>query len=200
MKARREQAAGRSSPLRSEELLPLNNESLRARPEAKSDAQQSPSPENSRGEAAALGPPELCNFVAKVATLGHLLQSRLAVPLLYPLNSRGMTDPLKASSMASQRWQRGDVILALGQVAPAALALSRVGSLLRLARACQRAPGGSTLRRRIPTDRCPESAGEKAPLDSLPNSCRETVHFLRPQVWRVLKPGEERATKHLKWR
>lgn len=143
---------------------------------------------------------ELCKFVAKVSTLGQLLQSRLALPLIYPLNSRGMTDPLKASAMVSQKWRRSDVILGLAQVAPAALVLSRVGSLLRLAHACHRLPGTRPSKSRNATL---DSAATKM-LDQtktqIPQPTRETVHFLRPQVWRVLKPGEERATKHLKWR
>lgn len=130
-------------------------------------------------------------MVAKTEVLAQLLKARVALPLLYPLNTRGLTDPLKPSAIVNNRWKREEVLLGLCQVAPIALALSRVGGLLKAANALKlMGPqgGSSTL-----------GAPKGAPLRQR-RVYRDSNHFLRPQVWRMLKPGEERATKHLRWR
>ncbi|KAL8275477.1 hypothetical protein Esti_000609 [Eimeria stiedai] len=140
------------------------------------------------------GAPELARLIAKVDVLAHLLKARVGLPLLYPLNSRGLTDPLQNTGIACSRWKREEILLGLSQVAPVALALSKVGSLLRGARALKLMGPSAGVGR--------ESLGG-APKGAPPRprrTYRESNHFLRPQVWRVVKPGEERATKHLKWR
>ncbi|OEH78702.1 uncharacterized protein LOC34619823 [Cyclospora cayetanensis] len=136
--------------------------------------------------------PNLSLLVAKTEVLAHLLKARVALPLLYPLNTRGLTDPLQPSPIASNRWKREDILLGLSQVAPLALSLSRVGGLLRAAQALKLMgpPAGATGALTVP---------KRASLRRK-QTYRDTNHFLRPQVWRVLKPGEERATKHLRWR
>lgn len=129
----------------------------------------------------------MCRMIAKADVLAQLLKARVGLPLLYPLNSRGLSNPLSPSAIASNKWKKEEVILGLSQVAPLALALSRVGGLLRAARALNAlGPVGA------PSRGSPQAAGRKL--------YRDANHFLRPQVWRVLKPGEERATKHLRWR
>lgn len=133
-------------------------------------------------------------MIAKLDVLAHLLKARVALPLLYPLNSRGLTDPLKPSAIASNKWERADILLGLSQVAPMALALSRVGGLLRAANALK-------VMGTIPQGPLGRASRTGGPLSRHRRIFyRDTNHFLRPQVWRVLKPGEERATKHLRWR
>lgn len=131
-------------------------------------------------------------MIAKAEVLAQLLKARVALPLLYPLNSRGLSDPLKPSAVSSSRWRREEILMGLSQVAPIALGLSRVGGLLRAANALKlMGPQGRV---------APGAPKRGGPSARQRRAYRDTNHFLRPQVWRLLKPGEERATKHLRWR
>ncbi|KAL8452533.1 hypothetical protein Emag_002322 [Eimeria magna] len=188
------------SPASSQKASKAIARSMTASKEGAHSSMQKGAPSNAGGplsERASerpFGAPELARFIAKVDVLAHLLKARVGLPLLYPLNSRGLTDPLQDTGIACSRWKREEILLGLSQVAPVALALSKVGGLLRGARALKLMgpPAGVG---RVALGGAPKGAPPRPR-----RAYRDTNHFLRPQVWRVMKPGEERATKHLKWR
>ncbi|PFH31638.1 hypothetical protein BESB_026120 [Besnoitia besnoiti] len=184
-----------------------------------SPSPSSPSPSPPLG-APAFSPDRLHSLFARADVLANLLHSRLALPLLYPLNSGGgLTNPLNVpggspgsdasalNSIASSRWKREEVVGALATVTPLVLAATSVSRFLKAAHAlsyysgptCGTQVSGRRLRdRRGGTPQTEENDGGRA--QAAPALGRSRVHFLRPQLWRVLKPGEEGRTKHLKWR
>uniref|UniRef100_A0A0G4HYT2 Uncharacterized protein n=1 Tax=Chromera velia CCMP2878 TaxID=1169474 RepID=A0A0G4HYT2_9ALVE len=133
-------------------------------------------------------------FFARATVLSNLLQSRLAVPLLYPLNTGAMTargadapKEEKNNPIASQKWQRDELAKGLSLMTPAIVGMTKIVHILKAANALSHHRGG--VARRVYVQR------KRTARDG-----RESLHLLRPQVWRLLKPGDENRTRHLKWR
>eukprot|EP00922_Rhytidocystis_sp_ex-Travisia-forbesii_P008836 GHVS01012921.1.p1 GENE.GHVS01012921.1~~GHVS01012921.1.p1 ORF type:complete len:253 (-),score=56.12 GHVS01012921.1:355-1113(-) len=239
----------------------------------------------------------LGSFFARCSLLSTLLQSRLALPLLYPLNPRAATDSMSLPPLSSNRWDRHAVSQSLGHVTPAIIALTKFTKLLKAGHALSHYKGGivrhtrggalresleERARRRImpcgavgvaghsgvghggvgvggvghggggvgvggvghggggvgiseveqvggiidgrlgvklEADKLDpkmlwhtheEDVGDgkkagartsRSSVSSRSNSRGSSrVHFLRPQLWRMLQPGNEQKTKHLHWR
>ncbi|KAF8820978.1 hypothetical protein IE077_004394 [Cardiosporidium cionae] len=133
--------------------------------------------------------PQLESFFARANILTQLIHSRLSIPLFYPsgwnsaeVTSFKITDSSVKKHKSNALDQQQDTLAA---VTPAIIALSKFAYILKAGQALSYYGGG---RKRY--TRKPRSATIE----------RSRLHFLRPQLWRVLKPGDEKRTRHLRWR
>eukprot|EP00386_Alphamonas_edax_P009203 GDKI01030317.1.p1 GENE.GDKI01030317.1~~GDKI01030317.1.p1 ORF type:complete len:162 (-),score=15.21 GDKI01030317.1:40-525(-) len=141
----------------------------------------------------------LKTFFARSSVVANLLHSRLALPLLYPLNPGSITDPfsvqngvlkgdadkLKNNPIASTKWDRRVLTKSLAHITPVIIGMSRFVHVLKAGNALAHYRGG--LSRPIFVPKRPPVGKHK-------------LHFLRPQVWRVLQPGNEWNTRFRNWR
>ncbi|CEM14672.1 unnamed protein product [Vitrella brassicaformis CCMP3155] len=133
-----------------------------------------------------IDPERLRTFFARASVVAHLLRSRLALPLLYPLNTQSFANqPDKHNPIASARWDAKTVARTLSHMTPAIIGMSRMVHLLKAGHALAHYRGGVKRHMYVLKKRKPG---------------QHRLHFVRPHVWNYLKPGDEHRTKHLKWR
>ncbi|GFE54869.1 ribose-phosphate pyrophosphokinase, putative [Babesia ovis] len=117
-------------------------------------------------------------FIAKATILARMAAMRLNRPLA--VEGRNDEKSLEASIMAVSLLKKGVGIMETAQAIHHKSPVASVGRLVGAADA-QVADGSDNTRN-----------GIAKPI--------ERVHNLHEQEWRVLKPGKERETRHLRWR
>jgi len=146
-------------------------------------------------------------FIAKASVLATLLRSRLAMPLLYPLNSAGLTttalndDNGGKNPIAASRWDKKVLTNTLGHMTPAVIGMSKVALMLKAANSLSHYHGGSTRRTAVARRTGSSSISRsRAAATNTRGGVKNRLHLLHPQVWRMLKPGDEKNTRFLPFR
>lgn len=125
-------------------------------------------------------------FFAKATILTNLLQSRMSIPLVYPLSSGGMA--LKVTNdKGSFQWDPELAARSMAQVTPAVIGMAKMTRFLKAGHALSNYQGGIQ-----------RSLGAAPIVNPLDNDKR--LHRLHPEFWRMQKPGSEWETRHLKKR
>lgn len=150
------------------------------------------------------------SFFARVSLLSNLLQSQLATPLLYPLNSRSLGgDGIRLSQMNNPKWDKATLTYGLAQVAPAISGLSRIATVLRAGHALRHFRGRSAKMVSQNRTRTIDSSSTnmfnnnsypKQKLSRVIKAEIEGLHLSKPQIWRMRRPLYESETVHLGWR
>lgn len=160
--------------------------------------------------------PQLETFFARASVLATLLRSQLALPLLYPLNTRGTTPADALHLSRNTPWDDDPNTLAYGlsQVAPAVTSLAHMASIMQIALA------SSYLRNRHSAlkNTNPMVGACASSLPAVRNSSDyrsfygphrtkrpataecNAIHRLRHRVWTQRQPFREAQTAHLGWR
>lgn len=134
-------------------------------------------------------------MITRLNLLTNLLQSRLAFPLIYPFNTTALNNEKNLEMYIHKLKKNGDFneeafMKSLSFITPSIIALTKLVPILKsgfsLCNAAKISNRSSYIHRKN--------------LKNILNSSQKKLHLLKPQTWRLLKPGEEMNTKHLKWR
>lgn len=83
------------------------------------------------------------SLFARMTVISNLCQSRLALPLHYPLHGRQLGRPEdEKNPIASSKWSEEEVKQTLAAVTPAVIAISKVCNVLKAAHALDHYVGG----------------------------------------------------------
>lgn len=151
----------------------------------------------------------LNSFFARASILTNLLQSQVAVPLLYPLNSRSIGgDGIRLSNNQSvAKWDKSTLTLGLSQVAPAVTGLSKVATVLRAGHALRYFKGSQVKSlnktRIVDASRLPQfnvNWHPRAKVSQMIKAETDSLHLAKKQVWIMRRPLFESETTFMGWR
>eukprot|EP00746_Dinoflagellata_sp_MGD_P006109 gnl/MRDRNA2_/MRDRNA2_111884_c0_seq1.p1 gnl/MRDRNA2_/MRDRNA2_111884_c0~~gnl/MRDRNA2_/MRDRNA2_111884_c0_seq1.p1 ORF type:complete len:169 (-),score=26.29 gnl/MRDRNA2_/MRDRNA2_111884_c0_seq1:72-578(-) len=118
----------------------------------------------------------LGTFFARASVTAKLLQSRLALPIMYPLNPT-MLRHIRQNPINTDPWTKDDIARGLTHVTPIVVGMSKMAPLLKAAHALQHMPSVAERRTAEPYEYDPK----KPPI---------RLDFIRPQ--RLRRVGRQR--------
>lgn len=137
------------------------------------------------GRGGVAGKPNYETLMARTSILARLLQSRLALPLLYPLHS-GIPEKEDSGSLTKDlRWNEKEITQCISQMTPAIIGIASMMTGLKALHTLSLHQ--TRLQKRIYT-------GRRMYVG------RRKVIWSTPQEWFVRKPGDEPRTRVFKVR
>mmetsp|Transcript_20142 Transcript_20142/g.36460 ORF Transcript_20142/g.36460 Transcript_20142/m.36460 type:complete len:220 (+) Transcript_20142:52-711(+) len=125
----------------------------------------------------------LGTFFARASVAARMLESRLALPIAYPLNSGMMYDKMNVGAADQDGWSQKEIERGLAHVLPIVKGMSKMASVLKSMQALQHYHGGH----------------QRTVAPSAAEAAKEAdirLDFIRPERWRGANFGRNSGTQY----